>query len=122
MEAWLHRVPPADHARTSPFADKPDQLPDAASAGAQIFHNECAKCHGNDAMGKASRPALVSDRIAHATDGDLFWMVTNGNPWKGMPPWGMLPAKQRWQVVAYLRALNAADLTPSTTQPQGDSR
>ena len=107
--AWLSRVSTKDHQRVSPFAGKPDQFQNAASAGAQIFHNECAKCHGNDAMGLHGRPKLISDRIAGASDGDLFWMMNNGVPWRGMPPWNMLPEKQRWQLVAYLRALNSED-------------
>jgi len=92
----------------------------AAAAGAQLFHNECAKCHGDDAMGKHSRPPVISERVAHASDGDLFWLMTNGNPWKGMPPWNMLPAKQRWQLVAYLRSLNSPDAEKAAstdTQP-----
>ncbi len=106
--AWLQRVSAKDHAKANPLR----QNEDAANAGAQIFTNNCAKCHGNDAMGRANRPALVSDRIAHATDGDLFWIVTNGNAWKGMPPWQMLPEKQRWQLVTYLRSLNNAASEP----------
>jgi mono/diheme cytochrome c family protein len=117
--AWLHRVSPADHNKVSPFGTDPSHLQDAASAGSQIFQNNCAKCHGADAMGKGSRPALISTRIAGTTDGDLFWILSNGNPWKGMPPWTILPAKQRWQVVAYLRSLNASDSsTPSQEKPQ----
>ena len=110
---WLHRVSPADHARTNPLpvADRETD----ASAGAQLFH-------GDNALGKGSRPPVVSDRIAHTSDGDLFWLMTNGVPWKGMPPWNSLPAKQRWQLVSYLRALNPADTAPvSQTQTDQNS-
>jgi mono/diheme cytochrome c family protein len=124
--AWLNRVSPTDHLRVSPFTGNPDQMRTAASAGAQIYHNECAKCHGNDAMGIDGRPKLVSSRIADASDGDLFWIMNNGVPWRGMPPWNMLPAKQRWQLVAYLRALNSPDVdtqSPSkSAQPEGNSK
>ena len=96
---------PTDHLRVSPFTATPTRCGTAASAGAHIYHNECAKCHGNDAMGIYGRPKLVSGRIADASDGDLFWIMNNGVPWRGMPPWNMLPAKQRWQLVAYLRSL-----------------
>ena len=104
--AWLRRVSPKDHARVNPLRRDPAVAQTAAAAGAQVFSNNCAKCHGGDAMGRYNRPSLVSDRIAHATDGDLFWILANGNPWKGMPPWPMLPEKQRWQIVTYLRSLN----------------
>jgi mono/diheme cytochrome c family protein len=115
--AWLQRVPAKDHQRVSPLPRDPE----TAQAGAQVFTTNCAKCHGNDAMGRGSRPALISNRVAKATDGDLYWIVTNGNAWKGMPPWQMLPDKQRWQVVAYLRALNAngidSDSNPAAPGP-----
>jgi mono/diheme cytochrome c family protein len=108
--AWLQHVPEKDHERVSPLpADA-----ETAQAGAEVFTTNCAKCHGRDAMGRGSRPALVSNRVAKATDGDLYWIVTNGNAWKGMPPWQMLPDKQRWQVVAYLRALNLNGIDPDS--------
>ncbi len=116
--AWLHRISHADHDRTSPFGNDPAQLQNAAAAGAQLFQNNCAKCHGSDAMGKYSRPPIISERIAHASDGDLFWLLTNGNPWKGMPPWMMLPAKQRWQLVAYIRSLNLNTPDSSSTSQE----
>lgn len=120
--AWLGRVSPADHARTNPFAAPPEQEK-AAAAGSQVFSNECAKCHGNDGLGKDGRPPVISDRIAHTTDGDLFWLMTNGVPWRGMPAWNMLPAKQRWQLVTYLRALNGgASGSPALSTPDASSR
>jgi mono/diheme cytochrome c family protein len=94
----------ADRARVNPLTDQAA----AAEAGAHLYANECSKCHGVSAEGKGSRPALVSDRVAHATDGELAWMLRNGNPWKGMPSWSVLPDAQRWQLVAYLRKINGA--------------
>ena len=107
--SWLRRVSPADHARVSPVTATDESRERATAAGAQLFSNECAKCHANDGAGLFNRPPVISDRIANASDGDLFWLMTNGNPWKGMPPWITLPATQRWQLVAYLRALNVAE-------------
>ena len=68
----------------------------------------CAKCHGADANGRTHpppRPSLRSSRIRHATDGDLAWMLRNGDPYQGMPQWSSLPEEQRWQIIAYLRTL-----------------
>jgi mono/diheme cytochrome c family protein len=101
---WLHRVPDEDHARANPL----DAQPQAASAGKALFAQNCAKCHGTDANGMRNRPSLRSPRIHHATDGDLAWMLRNGNPYKGMPPWNSLPEQQRWQIIAYLRTLPPA--------------
>ena len=101
--SWLKSVPPADRARTNPYAGNPT----AAPAGQNLFHNNCAKCHGQNAEGKGSRPSLKSDRIQHATDGELAWLIKNGEAFKGMPGWGALPEPERWQIVAYIRSLNA---------------
>jgi mono/diheme cytochrome c family protein len=101
---WLHRVPDEDHARTNPLRGQAQ----AAAAGKALFEQNCAKCHGADANGLRNRPSLRSERIRHATDGDLAWMLQHGNPYKGMPPWSSLPEQQRWQIIAFLRTLPAA--------------
>ncbi|HTJ30512.1 MAG TPA: cytochrome c [Acidobacteriaceae bacterium] len=100
---WLHRVPDEDHARHNPLAHQPQ----AIAAGRSLFAANCAKCHNADANGRTNpyRPSLRSERIRHATDGDLFWMLKNGNPYKGMPQWWSLPEEQRWQIITYLRSL-----------------
>ena len=117
--SWLRRVPAADHARINPLAAEPS----AAAAGSHLYSNECSKCHGDQAQGKGSRPALTSPRIAQATDGDLFWLLKNGNPWKGMPAWSTLPDAQRWQIVAYIRSLNPPSTsTPSAPSPESPSK
>jgi mono/diheme cytochrome c family protein len=100
--AWLKKVPQSDRERMNPFAGQPD----AAAAGENLFRNNCAKCHGANAQGKGSRPSLKSDRLAAATDGEIAWIVKNGQMFKGMPSWGGLPEQQRWQIVTYLRTLN----------------
>jgi mono/diheme cytochrome c family protein len=101
--AWLKNVPQADHERTNPYAGQAD----AVAAGANLFKSNCAKCHGADGGGKGSRPSLKSERIKDATDGDLAWILKNGVPFKGMPGWGGLPEQKRWQLVTYVRSLNA---------------
>lgn len=102
--AWLKSVPQKDHNRVNPYAGNPD----AIAAGANLFQNNCAKCHGDNAQGKGSRPSLRSERIQNATDGDLAWILKNGNVFHGMPRWSGLPEQQRWQIVAYIRSLNSA--------------
>ena len=117
--AWLQRVSEKDHARTNPLVTTPQEQANAAKAGAEVYYVECAKCHGNNGAGLHSRPPVISGRIADASDGDLFWLMSNGVPWRGMPGWTELPAAERWQLVAYLRSINpseAADAaSPHTT-------
>jgi len=99
--AWLRRVPDEDRARRNPVAGQAQ----AAQAGHGLFTENCAKCHGADAMGLRGRPSLRSDRIRGAKDGELFWMLKNGNPYKGMPQWSGLSEQQRWELIAYIRSL-----------------
>ena len=101
--AWMKKVSAADRARQNPYAGNAE----ATEAGRNLFVNNCAKCHGENAQGKGSRPSLRSQRIQGATDGEIAWIVKNGNPYKGMPSWGGLPEQERWQIIAYLRSLNA---------------
>ncbi len=99
---WLKKVPAQDRTRVNPYAGNSQ----AIDAGKILFESNCAKCHGSEAMGKHNRPSLRSARIEHeATDGDIAWLLKNGNSWKGMPSWSSLPEPQRWQIIAYLRSL-----------------
>jgi mono/diheme cytochrome c family protein len=100
--SWLKKVPQADRVRTNPYAGDPS----AADAGKNLFRNNCAKCHGENAEGKAKRPSLRSERIQMAKDGELAWLIKNGEAFKGMPGWGALPERERWQIISYLRSLN----------------
>lgn len=102
---WLHKVPARDRNRTNPFASDSD----ASAAGAKIFAEHCASCHGEDAEGKIQgkhvRPNLHADRIKTAKPGELFWLLTNGSLKNGMPSWSRLPEAQRWQLITYLKSL-----------------
>lgn len=96
------KVPAKDHARANPLAGNPQ----AVEGGAAIYKEHCAQCHGADAMGDGKKkPALKSDEIKNATDGDLEWFLRQGELKRGMPSWSNLPQAQRWQIVAYLRFL-----------------
>ncbi len=114
--SWLKKVPQADRERVNPYAGRAD----AAKAGENLYLNNCAKCHGEEAQGKGSRPTLKSDRVKNATDGELAWILKNGEPFKGMPGWGGLPEQERWQLVTYIRTLNASAtaVTPNTAVTQ----
>ncbi len=97
-----NRVPAKDHARTNPLASRPESV----SAGALIYKDNCAQCHKDDAMGDGrKKPALRSDHVKSATDGDLEWYLRQGDLGHGMPSWSRLPEAQRWQLVTYLRSI-----------------
>lgn len=98
---WLTRVPARDRTQPNPYAN--DQA--AAAAGAILFQRNCASCHGKTAHGDRTHPDLHSQEVQSATDGELHWLLTNGNLRRGMPSWSRLPDQQRWQIVRYLRSM-----------------
>jgi cytochrome c oxidase cbb3-type subunit 3 len=101
--AWMANVPQRDRERVNPYRDQPD----AVAAGHRVFLDHCAHCHGNDAEGTKKRPSLKSARVQHeATDGDLHWLLVNGNRGQGMPSWVKLGDPQIWQVICYLKSLH----------------
>jgi mono/diheme cytochrome c family protein len=108
--AWLKKVPASSRAMVNPVAAQPE----AIAAGLNLFQNNCAQCHGADGNGRGSRPPVHSARIAGTTDGDLFWLLKNGQPFRGMPSWARLPEGQRWQIVAYLRSIQSSP-SPDTS-------
>lgn len=98
---WQH-VPAKDHARTNRLAGNPD----AVAAGGLVYREHCLECHQADGMGDGrKRPALRSDRIRVASDGDIEWFLRQGDLAHGMPSWSSLPEAQRWQIVAYLKSI-----------------
>jgi mono/diheme cytochrome c family protein len=98
---WLRNVPQQERARQNPYAENND----AVVAGGILFKRNCASCHGVSAQGLGSRPSLQSEQVHDATDGELHWLLTNGNLRRGMPSWALLPDPQRWQIVRYLHSL-----------------
>jgi mono/diheme cytochrome c family protein len=111
--SWLKHVPDADRTRTNPFAGQAD----AIAAGKGVFQDHCAKCHGPDGEGRGKKPSLRSSRVQDATDGEIFWLLKNGNLPKGMPTWSKLPEQTRWQVIAYVKSLGRRGLFSYAGQP-----
>ena len=101
--SWMRHVPAKDHERKNPFAGQAD----AVSAGRLVYEDHCSKCHGENAQGTKKRPSLRSERVQQeATEGDLHWLLVNGNMGRGMPSWSKLGDPQIWQVISYLKTLS----------------
>ena len=83
-----------------------DNQPDAVEAGAKLYRQHCAECHGDDARGIGHAADLHSTGVQNATPGELAWFLWNGNLASGMPSWSGLPEQRRWQIVSYLKTLN----------------
>ncbi len=103
--AGLSKVPEKDRVRVNPLAEDPT----APAAGALVFAQHCASCHGSDAQGMGKHPSLRTARVHQASDGDLQWLLRNGSLAHGMPAWSGLPEAQRWQLVRYLHSLPLDD-------------
>lgn len=99
-QQWLTKVPAADRARVNPFHGQPE----AVAAGQRLFDDHCASCHGSDLMGRRGKPSLRSAIVQGATDGELFWLLKNGDLRHGMPSWSSLPEPERWEIVAYVKS------------------
>jgi mono/diheme cytochrome c family protein len=101
--SWMKKVPQREHDRANPYQSQAD----AVAAGKRLFGDHCAPCHGENAEGKKKKPALTSERIQQqATEGDIHWLLVNGNMGRGMPSWAKLPDPQLWQLIAYIKSLH----------------
>ncbi len=98
--SWLKRVSEKDKQRANPVAAQMD----AIAGGGKLYAQHCSKCHGADLEGNGSKPSLRSETVRNATDGELFWILKNGDLRHGMPSWSSLPEPSRWQVIAFLRS------------------
>jgi mono/diheme cytochrome c family protein len=99
----FEKVPAKANARVSPLPASPDHV----AAGKKLFDQHCAECHGPAAQGSKRAPGLTTGPAREATDGAIFWILTNGELRRGMPSWSKLPEPQRWQIVTYLKSLDA---------------
>jgi mono/diheme cytochrome c family protein len=99
--------------------------PELIQRGRERFNITCAMCHGQTATGNgvtkqyglATVVTLQDDRIRKMADGEIFNTITNGK--NTMMAYGpTIMVKDRWAIIAYLRALQrsqnatAADVPP----------
>ena len=106
--AELAKVPAKAAGRHNPL----EADPEAVTAGAKLFEQHCAECHGLNAAGGKKGPSLRAEEVQQATPGTLFWLLTNGVVRKGMPVWSRLPEPQRWQLVSYIKSLAPSQAPP----------
>jgi len=117
--SWV--VPPGARKAKNPVKVTPEGL----AAAADIFHENCAPCHGDKGAGdgemaqylKKAKPSNFTDAamMNEMTDGEIFWKLTEGRP--PMPPWkDQLTDTQRWQLVNYLRTLPVKDVAQTENE------
>lgn len=118
--AELAKAPEKARAQRNPLAADPD----AIAAGANLYDQHCAECHGGAGQDSRQGPSLLKEPVQSATPGSLFWLLTNGVVRRGMPVWSKLPEPQRWQLVTYIKSLGppAAPVVTPTDQPNSSTK
>jgi mono/diheme cytochrome c family protein len=107
--AELSKAPQKARAKQNPL----ERDPDAVAAGRNLFEQHCTECHGDLAEGGRKGPSLLVEQVQNSEPGTIFWILTNGVVWRGMPVWSKLPEPQRWQLVSYIKSLGVAEPVPS---------
>ena len=102
---WM--APDAEQKRTNPF--KPTE--NSIRAGARLFQQNCATCHGARAVGNGPagvalnpKPTNLRAMSGRHTDGDFAWKIRHGRG--AMPAWGAsLDDAKIWHLVNYIQSL-----------------
>ena len=105
----FHDAPESAKAMKNPYEGSPD----AAKLGRPAYHLRCARCHGERGEGSGNIPPLRAAIIRRVTPGEMFWFITKGDVKHEMPSWASLSKDERWKIVTYVKAMNAAN-TPAT--------
>jgi mono/diheme cytochrome c family protein len=108
-------IPAGVKNQANPFAADPGAWRGAASH----FQDHCAVCHGSDGRGMTAigrniypkAPDMAGPDTQQRSDGELFYIISNGIRFTGMPGWGGEDsAEEIWKLVSFIRHLPA--LTP----------
>lgn len=93
---------PAETASTSAGPAQPSPL---VASGEALFHQNCAFCHGRDAMGGETGPDLTQSKLvlADKTGDKIAQVVLEGRPNTKMPGF-KFSAEEMAGVVAFIRA------------------
>ena len=92
--------------------------------GQERFDIFCSPCHGRTGAGDGmivqrgyrKPPTFHQDRLRQAAPGYVFDVITNG--FGAMPDYAQqIPVRDRWAIVAYLRALQRSQNVAAGTLP-----
>jgi mono/diheme cytochrome c family protein len=95
--------------------------------GRERFNIYCSVCHGllGDGNGMIPRrgfrhpPSYHTDRLRQAPVGHFYDVITNG--FGAMPDYAaQVPPRDRWAIIAYIRALQLSQHAPAAELPADD--
>ena len=94
----------------NPFADDPEAIAEALPH----YKEMCVVCHGAPGLKRSEiseglhpePPDLASEDTQELSDGEIFWVITNGVTSTGMPAFEKADdADTRWKIVSFVRHL-----------------
>lgn len=108
------KAPAEFYSRANPV----ENTPEAVEKGRLLFQLDaqptCVMCHGSHGDGTGSfganltpppRNFTCTETMKDISDGQLFWIIRNGSPDTGMPPFQDLRDEQIWQLIHFIRSL-----------------
>ncbi|MCW5968658.1 MAG: c-type cytochrome [Blastocatellales bacterium] len=84
------------------------------SIGRKLFTQHCAICHGEDGKSQTDvanamkiKPTDLTGKEMHGiTDGEIYWVITNGIKPNRMPAFKLKASnEERWQLTVYVKHL-----------------
>ena len=105
-----YTIPEQDVKRENPV--KPTEA--SIAAGAKYYSSQCAMCHGKDGNGQGDLAKQMelkmpdlrkAESLAPFTDGELFYILTNGMG-KMVGEGDRTPDAKKWDVINYMRSLS----------------
>lgn len=106
------------HAQEKPSREKHDGS--VSQEAKSTFGSICAGCHGLDGRGGERGPDVVSrSEVLRKTDAELFAVLKEGRPNKGMPAFAAYGDKQLSALIGYLRELQGSGKQAVTGGDEG---
>lgn len=110
---------PADQLEAARALQSPlPESDDIVKKGKTLYEGKalCANCHGPQGRGDGPGAAALDPSPRnfhhhgfwrHRTEGEIFWVIKNGSPGTGMPPFGaMLSDEEIWSLIQYERSFS----------------
>jgi len=108
------KAPEEFYSRTNPLENTPDNIEQGRLLFQLNTQPTCVLCHGSQGDGTGGfgtnlspppRNFTCTETMKDISDGQLFWVIRNGSPDTGMPPFQDLQDEQIWKLILFIRSL-----------------